>query len=590
MYSRSVLIGLLFLAPALAAGSSLSATLGADGGKPRLAAVSEVQVARATSDQHDDEPIRGLSADLVYSILVGEVASQRGDLGTAFTHYLEAARLSAEAPMAELATQSALAANDLQAAQRGVALWLELDPEAVVPRLAAAHVALRLGKRQHAALHLQKVVELSGSDEAEGLLEIAAVIATISPVDQRLELMRALVAVAPGDADAHYALAMVAADADDYEAAAAAAREALRLRPEWDKPRLILVRILLAQNKRVEAREVLEDFVDATPENHVLRMLYAQLLVEDREFSNARNVFERMLHSTPKEPDVLFAIGILSLQLEDTAAARDYFERLYATGQRRDDAALYLGQIAEIDGELDEALAWYEKVSGEGELDAQVRSARARAAMGEIDKAQEVLQRLRDQFPEHAVTMWLIEAETLREHGRSDMIMATYNEALSAHPGNAELLYARALYAVSLGQVEVLEQDLRAILAANPDHADALNALGYTLADRTDRLQEAYGYIERALALKPEEPAVLDSMGWVLFRLGRHDEALSYLRKAYERMPDGEIAAHLGEVLWVAGQRDEAWRIWDEALAADPDHEYLQSVIGRYRYSRKDGE
>lgn len=535
-----------------------------------------------------DAGVTDLSADLVYSVLVGEIATQRGDTGAAFDHYLEAAKLAADARMAELATRAALASGDLGAAQRGVLLWLELAPSSVVARLAAAHVALRLDKRQHAAVHLRRVLELTQPQGGDGVLEVAAVIATIDPVAQRLDLMRALVKEAPADPAAQYALAMVAADAKDYETAVGAAREALRLKPDWDKPRLMLVRLLLAQGKRAEARKVLEQFVDGTPDDHVLRMLYAQLLVEDREYSSARNVFERMLRNAPKEPDVLFAIGILSLQLEDATAARGYFERLYATGQRRDDAALYLGQIEEQAGALDKALGWYDKVSGESALDARVRSARVQAVMGDVEKAREALQRLREQSPEQAVTLWLIEAEILRDQGQSQVAMTIYDQSLAAHPDNTELLYARALHAVSLGQLEVLERDLRTILARDPDHADALNALGYTLADRTDRLQEAYGYIDRALTLAPEEPAVLDSMGWVLFKLGRHDEAIGYLRRAYAQLPDGEIGAHLGEALWAAGQREEAWRVWDEALAANPDHEYLQRVVGRYRYSRQE--
>lgn len=527
-----------------------------------------------------------LTADLLYAILLGEVADQRDDPWMAFAHYLEAAQLSSDPRLAELATRAALAANDSGAAQKAVDLWLELAPDSIAAEFLAAHVAIILGEDTEVEPHLQRVVDLIRPAGRNGFIKLAALAAAIEPAAQRLTLMRALVAGVPDNAAAHYALALVAADAKDYEQADAATRRTIELAPDWDQPRIILVRLLIAQGKRAEAREVLEQFVDTTPDGHLLRMLYAQLLVEDREFSDARNVFERMLHDTPKEPDVLFAIAILSLQLDDTSAARKYFERLYATGQRRDDAALYLGQIEEDAGEFDKALEWYAKVEGKTALDALVHSANVYAKRGEIAKAREVVAQLRDQWPEHAVNLHLIEGDLLRGNGRPELAMKVYDRALAAYPDNDDLLYARGLLAGSLGQPELLERDMRAIIAAHPDHADALNALGYTLADVTHRYQEAYELIERALMLKPEDPAVLDSMGWVLYKMGRYPEALEYLRQAYDRLSDAEIGAHLGEALWATGEHAEAWKVWNDALTANPDHEYLNQVIERHRQAR----
>lgn len=559
-----------------------------------VAARAEVGLAQTAGDGGSDDagaaadrdPGAELSPDLIYNLLVGEVAGQRQAPRLAYIHYMQAARLAGDPKLAERATSAALSLEDLNAAKQASLLWLDLAPDALAARLAAAHVALRQGERERGGRHLQQLVEQLRAAGPAGFLQVAALVATIDSLEQRLELMRALLAEDPDNPGIHYGLAMVLADAERYSAAIESAREAIALDPDWDQPRIVLVRLMLAQDRRREAREVLESFVDSMPDDHVLRMLYAQLLVEDQAFSDARNVFERMLRTTPKEPDVLFAIGVLSLQLDDAAAAREYFQRLFATGERRDDAALYLGQIAESAGNLEKALEWYGKVEGENELDAQVRRARVYVELGEVDRGRERLQRLRDRFADHGVALFLIEAEILREQGRPEEALAVYDAALSAYPDDHELLYARALHAVSLGQVEQLERDLRRILAADPDHADALNALGYTLADQTERYQEAYGYIERALALKPEEPAVLDSMGWVLFKMGRHAEAIDYLQRAFERMPDGEVGAHLGEVLWHAGRRQDAWRVWDEAAAADPDDAYLQRVIERHGDSR----
>jgi tetratricopeptide (TPR) repeat protein len=221
-------------------------------------------------------------------------------------------------------------------------------------------------------------------------------------------------------------------------------------------------------------------------------------------------------------------------------------------------------------------------------MDAQVRIAMLRAQGGEVARAREIVQQLRDQSPDDAQMLFLVEAEILDEVGRSDDAMAVYGEALKAFPDDQDLLYGRAMYAVKLNRTGPAEEDFKRIIAANPEHADALNALGYTLADRTDRYREALGYIERAHKLKPEEPAILDSMGWVSFKLGSSEVALGYLRQALKAMNDGEIAAHLGEVLWALGRHDDAWGVWNAALKDFPDHAYLNAVVARHRVTQNE--
>ncbi len=547
----------------------------------------------ATAETRDKTPSpdaarrvsRELTADLVYAVLVGEIAKQRGNLRMALTHYLHAAKLSADPAMAELAAHSALTLEDPDATRRAISVWLELAPESLSAHQIAAYTLLDEDDIDGAVLHLRRVIELSDAGDKDGFMLAAGLVAKVKPEGRRLDLMRALVADQPDNADAHHAFAMVAASVEHYDEAIAATRRALELRPDWDRPRVFLVRLLLAQDKRQEAREVLEGFVAADPENHGLHMLYAQLLVEDKEFARARTLFERMLGNKPKDPDVLFAAGILSLQLDDYDAARDYFTRLYSTGQRADDAAFYLGQVEQIGENNDAAIDWYAKVKGENRSDAQVHIARIRAEQGNVARAREILQQLRDGSSDDVVTLYLLEAEILKEIDRNEEVMGVYDVALEELPGNADLLYARALYAVTLDELDILERDLRAILDEDPEHADALNALGYTLADRTERFAEAKGYIEQALALKPNDPAVLDSMGWVLYRLGRNEEALVFLRRAVELLTDGEISAHLGQALWDANQREEAWAVWEAARAEDPEHEYLLRVIERHSHT-----
>ncbi|MBK1721871.1 tetratricopeptide repeat protein [Thiocystis violacea] len=529
---------------------------------------------------------KGLQPDQIYAVLVGEIAGRRGDMATAFIHYFKAAELTGSAQMAELAVRAAISGDDDASAERGISLWLGFEPDSAAAHQVAAFLRIKVEDQEGALIHLQRLVELSGDSADSAFTKAAAIVARLPSPETRVSMMQALVSHYPGDADAQQSLAMVAASASQYDIAEQAARKAMALKPEWNTPRLFLVRLLVSENKRTDARTLLEGFVKESPDDHALRMLYGQLLVEEKEFTTARDVFQRMLTNQPKEPDVLFAVGILSLQLDDLDGARLYFQRLFETGERQDEAAFYLGQTAERADDVPVALGWYDKVHGSNGDDAQVRIALLKAKAGEVAQAREILQRLRGESPENAIPLFMVEAEVLDEVGRGDEAMAVYDAALGAYPGDSSLLYARGLYAIKSGRIEQGEQDLRRIIDAEPNHADALNALGYTLADRTKRYDEARELIERAYALKPEEPAILDSMGWVNYRLGNLDKARGYLEQALDKLDDGEVAAHLGEVLWALGRRTDAWAVWDRAIKDHPDHAYLQEVIGRHRVSK----
>jgi Flp pilus assembly protein TadD len=532
----------------------------------------------------------GLTADQVYTILVAEIAARRGDMDVAVAHYLEAAALTRDARMAELAARAALSGDDAAAIDLAVRRWLELDPTSRGAHQLGAFARISAGDQEGALIHLMRLIELSPEDPDTAFSQAAAILSRAPSAGARVALMQALADQYPESAFAHQSLAMVAASASELEIADAAARRAIELRPEWNTPRLFLVKLLISGDRRGEARVLLEQYLSANPDDQALRMLYGQFLVEEEEFSSARDVFERLLGNRPKEPDVLFAVGILSLQLDDMDGARLYFTRLHETGQRQDEAAFYLGQAEERAENRDAALGWYERVKGANAVDAQIRIALLRAQGGQVQPAREILQRLRSQMPDNAVMLYMVEAEILDSIGRVEESLMVLDRALQAFPDNEALLYARALSAVKQDRLELAEQDLRRIIATDPNHADALNALGYTLADRTDRYEEARVLIERAYALKPDEPAILDSMGWVQYRLGNLDRAHEYLRKALDVMSDGEIAAHLGEVLWAMGRQAEAWEVWNTALEAHPDHADLKEVMGRHASSQAGAE
>jgi len=298
-----------------------------------------------------------------------------------------------------------------------------------------------------------------------------------------------------------------------------------------------------------------------------------------------RAEFKRLEQMAPDNADALFALGLLALQAEQIEEAKRYFSRLIHNGQRVPDASFFMGRIAESEGKDKEALRWYRKVNGGGNrFEARLRTAILIARQGRVEDAREMLQDLAADNPAQEVRILLVESDILRQEHRDEEAFEVLSRGLADYPDNPELLYARAMAAERIDRLDVLERDLRKMLEADPDNAQALNALGYTLADRTTRYEEAYRYIERALKLEPDDPAILDSMGWVLYRMGRHQEAIDYLRKALEKAKSGdaEIAAHLGEVLWNSGHEKEARKVWEKAREQHPDDETLRDTIQRF--------
>jgi len=544
----------------------------------------EVAEADAGSDQRAGV-IKELTADMVYAVLVGEVAGQREDHRMAFTHYLHAARLSRDPAIAALAARAALSLGNPQAAVRATTLWAELDPGSSRARQIGAYAQIDAGDRAAALAELAGLIRLA-PDRGQGYMQAAQMLSRVPEPAERLAMMRELVAEDVDDADAHYALAMLAAGADDMRAAREHAERAAELRPGWNDPRVFVVRLLVSDERPDDAIAVLEGFLTAEPDDLELQLLRAQLHIDAKEYDAALALFDDILARGPGQPDVLFTAAVLALEIESVDKARGYLTQLRASGARANDSAFLLGQTEELAGNKSLAMDWYAKVNGENATNARVRIAGIHADRGEVPRAREILQQLRDQFPAEVTTLYLIEGELLRERDLKQQAIDVYTDGLSAAPDDPDLRYARAMLAVGMDRIDLLEQDLRHILISDPDHVDALNALGYTLADRTDRFDEAQSLITRALQLRPDEPAILDSMGWVLYRMGNPQDAEPYLRKALEGVFDAEIAAHLGEVLWVLDKHDEARAVWERALAEDPKHEYLLRTIGRHRVTQ----
>ncbi len=400
--------------------------------------------------------------------------------------------------------------------------------------------------------------------------------------DLAFAAMERFVAGQEADPLAQSALASLAARRGAVDRAAAILQKVLQTSPDDPTAVLLYAQTLQSQGKAAEAVEHLSAALSRRPDDAGLRIAYGRLLVSAKRYDDAVSEFQRVVDRNPENGEARYALALLLLQTERLDEAEQQLRALATRNTRQTSARFYLGQVAETRGRMDEAISWYRQVEqGEHYVDSQVRLGVLLARQGRLEQAREQLQGVETANSRDRVRLYLVEAELLTDAGRPQDALAVHNLALEEFPEDADLLYARAMVAEKLDRLDLLEADLRAILSRDPSHVQALNALGYTLADRTDRYVEAYELISKALAQRPDDYYILDSMGWVLYRLGRPAESLEYLRRAAAQNDDAEVAAHLGEVLWSIGEQAEARRVWEAVLQRDPGNKRVLEVMRR---------
>lgn len=534
-------------------------------------------------DLSDVRPDIRRQAELLYDVLVGEFAGYRGRLKLAVKYYLKAADESKDPAVAQRAAQIALYGRNEAGALAATRRWAEISPASVDAHRTLAVLYLRHGELKRSADQLEILVNLTKGDPGHGFYLISQLFAREQDQKAALTTMAMLVDRHAQDPYAQYAYGTLALHAEQPEVALTAVDRAIADKPGWNDAILLRARILMQQGKTEAALQSMETAIKANPDSRALRISYGRLLAEARHFGKARQQFDHLLRKSPKDGELLYAMALLSIEDKQYTLAEGYLKRLVKTGKRTADAYFYLGAIDESRGKPEQAIRWYRKVrSGERRVDAHIRVAILTAKQGHLEKARRELFKMRPPNEATAVRFYIVEADMLRDAGRDQEALDVVDKALAQMPGENDLLYARAMLAEKLGHLDVLERDLRQILATDPDNTHALNALGYTLADRTHRYKEALAYIEKALAQSPNEPAILDSMGWVQYRLGNLTKARDYLQRAYKADKDSEIAAHLGEVLWVSGEHGAAREVWRKALKADPASVALKKVIKRF--------
>ncbi|MCB1645613.1 MAG: tetratricopeptide repeat protein [Pseudomonadales bacterium] len=528
----------------------------------------------------DDYPVVPFGKDNLYQLLVAEFAGFRGELNTALQKYIAAAISTRDPGVAERATRLAAYLQRPDDALIAAEIWASADPDSLDAHRNAAELLMKQGDLETAITHMEAVKRLGGLAN----FEVFAYQAENMTAEGRQALLVAInrmLETYPDDEQLLFSKAVLIEQNGDLEEALVIANQLLENRRNINVV-ILKINALKDLMRTQEAVDFMAEVVEELPDNRRLRLSYARLLFEVEDLDRAREQYEIVHHQVPNDADIMFALAVIALEQEKLEDAEGYLQQMVRWNRRAGQAHYYLGSIAEKKGNPQLAIREYRQVGmGYEYLPAHARIANLMIDQGRLKEARFHLQNERSDHPEQFEDLVMVEAQILDDRGFVTELFDFMDEQIDADPTNTEFLYYRAMAGERHDRLDILERDLKRIIDMQPDNAEALNALGYTLADRTDRHEEALGLIEQALALKPDEPAFIDSMGWVQYRLNNLTDAVKYLRQALSLFQNDEVAAHLGEVLWMLGEESEALEVWKKALEQTPDSDILKGVMQR---------
>ena len=534
-----------------------------------------------------------LNSELLYKLTKAEMEFKNGQWQGPYVTMMMAAQQTRDPRLARRASEMALAAKQGGEALAAIRLWRELAPESdEATQFFLGFVVLTDKIEEAEPIFAQRIEAAPPGSRGVALFQTQQILSRANDKLYAYSMLVRLMEPYQDMFETHLVLSQGALSIGERERAIAEANKALQMKPASELAVLTLAQV---SGEPQAANKVLADFLAKNPDAVEVRAAYARLLVEQKQLEPARTQFLALLKSQPDNVAGLYALGIVSLQLEDAKGAEQYFKRFLAVldknpGDARDPfkALMILSQIAESRGDVPGAIAWLDKVDSResaGYLDARLRRAQLMARGGNLDGARKSLAETQVDDPAAQGQILLVDAQLLRDAGYVQSAYTVLENALVRFPDNPELLYDYALLAERLDKLDQMEASLRRVMQIAPDNQHAYNALGYSLAERNIRLPEALSLIERALQMAPGDPFIMDSMGWVQFRMGNLPAAEDALRRAYAVRPDPEIAVHLGEVLWQKGDKDAAQKLWREAQAKDPKNDALKSTLARLNVS-----
>lgn len=525
-------------------------------------------------------PSKPFEIETLYALLVAEFAGNRQRYDISLGNYMQEAERTRDPGVTARATRIARFLGADQAMVKMATLWADIEPENTEALFLAITSLSKSGRLTEAFEHAEQLQQLS---ERSLFTSIAANASQVTDIqrEQLLAQFDELLINQPNNVQLHVGKGILLEQQKKLPEALEVTQHALTLDSENIQGAIQEARLLYQLEQPKLALSRLTALLQKNPENQRLRLQYARLVAND-DMEEAQKQFELLAEQSPNDADILFSLGLVAHERGDNATAEKSFSRLLRLNQRKDSAHYYLGLINEANENLDQAISHYQQVAkGQDQLPALNRIINIYAKLNQLDIITDTMTQARQKFSAQATQLYLMEAQALARYDYLDRAESTLNQGLNDFSDNANLLYTRAMVKEQQGRHQDAEKDFRAVLKYQPNNASALNALGYGLADRGEKLNEALKLITQALAIRPDDPAIIDSMGWVQFRLGNFEEALIHLHQAYKSYPDHEIAAHLGEVLWVTGNQDEARKIWREGIELNPNGKIIPETMQR---------
>ena len=571
-----------------------------------LACFSAVQAQEAVAAPPADEasaPVANSNLDglLFYQLLIGELLLEKGDLGPAYQTLLDAARRSRDEGLFKQVLGIAMQARAGEQALAAAKVWREAKPGSREAQLTTLQLLAALGRPVGASAALRDLLTLSSPEQRPGVLvslpnlfqrgvDAKAVYTEFGPLLEEQ-------AAQPEMRDAaQLTQARLALAADEQDKALALAKSMIELHPLADEAMQIALDLMPT---RPEAEGLITTRLAAQPDNAALHLAYGRALMRAQRLGDAAVQFAAVTKAQPDNATAWFALGAIELDLQHPAAAaaalRKYLTLLPPTEavstegatpvqDARQQAWLMLSLAAERQNNLREASEWLAKIDAPKDpVPVAMRGAMLLARQNKAAEGKRLLDALPQDTDDQKRAKLLAQTQFLREQQDWRGADDTLSKALELQPADPDLLYERAMLAEKMSRLDQMEAGLRRVIAIKPDYYSAYNALGYSLADRNERLPEARELISKALSFAPDQPALIDSMGWLTFREGKHEEAVKLLRQAYAAFPDPEVGAHLGEALWVSGDQQEALRVLREAQGRDPKNEVLQQTLTRLK-------
>lgn len=586
---KHAFIALVLASPLLMAGCSTYGTNKTDANK--VVYDEEQSLYYNAPDISEGKPpvkYRPIDADTLNALLIAEMAGHRKRFDIALDQYLQQTLNTKDPDIAERTVRIALFMGSSRHALAALKVWLEVEPDNPTLHQTAAQVLMETGDFKQALVHMQQLQELTGISQYDFLAANAGHLPTLYKEDLLTDL-QAIKLEQPKNASLLYAEGLMLQHLKQYPESYSAIEDALRIQPDLLSAALQKARLLVLLERPDEAIKWLAKLRKKHPKNKGVQVLNARILLEQQQYEKAHTAFNELHKNFPDDANILLSLALLNDELGYKEEAKDSFYQLVVNEEHLNEAHFYLGRLAEEEGYTHEAISHFTQVAPSREfLAAQLKGAYLIKSEFGMLTAQEFLQESGEHYPNYKNDLFRIELDLLIDDGDFQQALTLLSQAIESMPENIDLLYTRAMLGERMDNLDLLEADLRTILRIHPNHTDALNALGYTLADRTERFEEALELIEQAYRQKPSSPAIMDSLGWVHFRLGNFDKSLPLLEKAFNIYPDHEIAAHLGELLWVTEQQERAIEVWRAGLENNPSSNTILNTLERLKINTDD--